>query len=71
MKLQTNTMHDMKKQSATGFGSWLQCKDCGATVHTKLWWIGGYKSKEQPHCTPNNINDWKSRATVCTTDDME
>ena len=53
-------MHTMKSRSERGHGSWKQCKDCGATYHGKLWWLGGFKSKEEPPCTLHGIDaKWK------------
>ena len=56
--------HDLVRQCATGFGSWDQCKLCGATYYGKLWHLGGYESKYKPPCEylPTN-SEWKKRAT--------
>jgi hypothetical protein len=55
--------HDMEKQSATGHGSWMQCNNCGATNHGGFWWLGGYKSKDEPHCKPYVIDpEWRKNA---------
>ena len=66
-KLQPNTMHSLQKASAVGHGSWMQCPDCGATKHSGLWWFAGYKSKDEPPCSPKYPNDyagWKKSAEL-------
>ncbi|HCC80420.1 MAG: hypothetical protein Tp185DCM00d2C31949971_7 [Prokaryotic dsDNA virus sp.] len=54
--------HELKKQSYPGFGSWLQCEDCGCTFHSKNWWLAGYKSKEEPPCNLGDLDNWKKSA---------
>ena len=56
-------MHEMKSQSAPGHGRWKQCTKCGATQHSGHYWLGGYKSKEQPPCGSAWAGDWKNNAT--------
>lgn len=58
-----STEHELKKQSYPGFGSWLQCEDCGCTFHSKHWWLAGFKSKEEPPCDVSNFDNWKETAT--------
>ncbi len=59
-------MHDFKNVSAAGHGKWRQCLDCGTTKHNGFWWLGGYKSKEEPLCSVSFesvfLREWKSKA---------
>lgn len=56
--------HILHKKYEKGHGTWQQCKDCGTTFHSGCWWLGGYKSTEEPACTPYRIDaDWKKNAT--------
>ena len=65
-------MHDMQKQSVTGLGSWQQCKDCGATKDSGVWWLGGYKSKHEPPCEIFPINeDWRKSAKLIDMNDSK
>ena len=64
--------HDMRPQSATGFGRWMQCTKCGATQHSGYYWLGGVKSKEEPPC-PERYRDpayakWRETAEDATRD---
>ena len=61
-------MHNLKKKSYRGFGSWLQCSLCGCTYHSNFWWIGGYKSPEEPICNdyPGLPEEWKKNAILAT-----
>ena len=52
--------HRLKKQQVDGV-IWWQCEDCGATYKDKHWWIGGFKSKEEPECSCDNL-DWERNA---------
>jgi len=52
-------MHEFIDQSYHGFGRWKQCVNCGATRHSGLYWLGGYKSKVKPPCTINHDNEFK------------
>ncbi len=59
-------MHKMFKNSGVEFGkrsNWLQCEKCGATKHHGFWWLGGYKSKQEPPCEIHPINSkWLNEA---------
>ena len=42
--------HDYRPRSARGFGSWQQCEHCGATFHSRRYWLAGFKSRVEPPC---------------------
>lgn len=43
-------MHRYERQTERGFGSWQQCRDCGATFHHGHYWHAGRRSKSEPPC---------------------
>lgn len=56
-------MHKMKSKSYPGMGRWRACEICGAAQHSGHWWLGGYKSKDEPPCSENGLfRDWLENA---------
>lgn len=66
-------MHDLKKQSEPGHGSWLSCQSCGAAKHSGFWWFAGMKSKIEPPCRIDKIgqNIWLISAIKHTHDGVD
>ena len=42
--------HELVREKAKGFGSWLWCKKCGAAYHNKLWHLANRRQAEEPPC---------------------
>jgi len=56
--------HILRNQQASGAGKWKQCIDCGATTNGGYWWLGGYKSKDEPPCNQYGGDaEWQKNAT--------
>jgi len=66
-------MHDLKKESSPGHGSWLFCKNCGCTKHSGFWWFTGMKSKREPPCDDDRAGqrEWLKNATNDTHDGFD
>lgn len=55
--------HEMTSKNAGAGERWKQCANCGAANHGGFWWLGGYKSKLEPDCRTQGIDDdWKKTA---------
>jgi hypothetical protein len=58
--------HHYRRQSATGFGAWMQCDHCGATQHSGYYWLAGFKSKSEPPCFEGDMqvfgSEWANSA---------
>ena len=55
--------HIMENEHADG-KRWRECVNCGASFHSKLWWLGGYKSEKEPKCLPYSTDtEWKNTAS--------
>lgn len=55
-------VHKLINQQFKGYGSWKQCKNCGTSKHSRLWWLGGYTSETEPPCSTDfrseEIKNW-------------
>ena len=56
-----------KMFNASGDGEkWKQCKVCGCSYHSNLWWLAGYKSEIEPPCCTNfdGFREWSASAVI-------
>lgn len=68
-----NDSHEFLKRTAVdGDGkrhNWHQCTSCGTAKHSGYFWLGGYKSRNEPHCFDWPVNqpkliEWQNKAII-------